>query len=107
MLLVLGLATPLAAGGLMALMLVAIVTVHWKDGYFVFRPGQGIEYCLTVAIVAAVVGALGPGRWSLDHALGWWHYTRFQGLVIAVCVGVGGAALQLLAEWRRPRPAAS
>ena len=65
-------------------MIVAIVTVHWKIGYFVFRPGQGIEYCLTIAIVAGVVGALGPGRWSLDHALGWWHYSRLDGLLIAV-----------------------
>jgi putative oxidoreductase len=103
-LLLLGLATPIAAGALMGLMLVAIVTVHWKVGFFVFRPGQGIEYCLTIAIVAGVVGALGPGRWSLDHALGWWNYTRFEGLVIAVGLGVGGAALQLLAEWRPPRP---
>ena len=67
------------AGALIALMVVAIVTVHWKIGYFVFRPGQGIEYCLTIAIVAAVVGALGPGRWSLDHALGWWHLLEVRG----------------------------
>jgi putative oxidoreductase len=106
-LLLLGLATPVAAGALMALMLVAIVTVHWKVGYFVFRPGQGIEYCLTIAIVAGVIGALGPGRWSLDHTLGWWNYTKLDGLLIAVGLGVGGAALQLLTEWRPERPAAS
>ena len=71
-----------------------------------FRPGQGIEYCLLVAIVAAVVGALGPGRWSLDHALGWWHHSRLEGLLVAVTrAGVGGAALQLLAVWRPdPKP---
>ena len=101
-LLLLGLATPVAAGALMALMIVAIVTVHWRIGYFVFRPGQGIEYCLTIAIVAGVIGALGPGRWSLDHALGWWSYTAVAGLAIAVGVGLGGAALQLLVVWRPP-----
>ena len=106
-LLVLGLATPLAAAALIAVMLVAIVTVHRTNGFFVFRPGQGIEYCLLVAIVAAVVGALGPGRWSLDHALGWWHYTRLEGLLVAVLVGVGAAALQLLAVWRPPKPDAA
>jgi putative oxidoreductase len=103
-LLLLGLATPIAAAELIALMTVAIVTVHRKNGYFIFRPGQGIEYCLTIAIVAGVVGALGPGPWSLDHALGLWHYTRFEGLVIAVLVGVGGAAIQLLVVWRPPKP---
>jgi len=101
-LLLLGLATPVAAGALIALMLVAIVTVHRNNGYFVFRPGQGIEYCLTIALVAGVIGALGPGRWSVDHALGWWHYTRLEGLVVAVLLGLGGAAVQLLVVWRPP-----
>lgn len=103
--LVLGLLTPLAAGALIALMTVAIVTVHRKNGFFVFRPGQGIEYCLMIAITAGVVGALGPGTWSLDHAFGWWHYSRLVGLIVAVGVGLGGAALQLLAVWRPPHEA--
>jgi putative oxidoreductase len=104
-LLVLGLVTPLAAAALIGLMTVAIVTVHWKNGFFVFRPGQGIEYCVTVAVAAMVVGALGPGRWSIDHALGWWHHSKLTGLVVAVGAGLGGAALQLLACWRPPREA--
>jgi putative oxidoreductase len=104
-LLILGFATPIGAAMLIALMTVAIVTVHRFNGYFIFRPGQGIEYCLTVAVAAMVVGALGPGRWSLDHALGWWHYTHFEGLVIAVVLGVGGAAAQLLVAYRPPKPA--
>jgi putative oxidoreductase len=103
-LLLVGLFTPVAAAELIALMTVAIVTVHRKNGYFIFRPGQGIEYCFTIAVVAGVVGALGPGRWSLDHALGIWRYTRFQGLLIAVGLGVVGAAVQLLAVWRPPKP---
>jgi putative oxidoreductase len=106
-LLVAGLLTPIAAGALIAVMAVAIVTVHRKNGYFVFRPGQGIEYCLTIAIAAGVVGALGPGRWSLDRQLGFWHYSRLEGLLIAVLLGVGGAAVQLLAVWRPPKPAAT
>jgi putative oxidoreductase len=102
-LLVLGLLTPVAAAGLIGVMVVAIVTVHRKNGYFVFRPGQGIEYCLLVAIVAAVVGTLGPGRWSLDYAIGYWHHSRFEALCIAVVLGVAGAALQLLLFWRPGR----
>lgn len=104
-LLVLGLATPIAAAGLVALMVVAIATVHRKNGFFVFRPGQGIEYCVTIAVAAVCVGGLGPGRWSLDRAIGWWHYGHLLGLVLAVAVGVGGATLQLLTVWRPEHPA--
>jgi putative oxidoreductase len=99
-LLLLGLLTPFAAAGLIGVMTVAIVTVHRKNGYFIFAPGEGYEYCLLVALVAAVVGAMGPGRWSLDYAIGYWHHSRLEGLVIALVLGVGGAAAQLLAEWR-------
>jgi putative oxidoreductase len=105
-LLIAGLLTPLAAGALMALMVVAIVTVHRKNGFFVFRPGQGIEYCLMIAVAAGVIGALGPGAWSLDHAFGVWPHSEIVGLVVALILGVGGATLQLLAVWRPPKPAA-
>lgn len=103
-LLLAGLGTPVAAGALIALMTVAIVTVHRKNGFFVFRPGQGIEYCLVVALCSAVLAAMGPGRWSLDYAIGW-HHSRLLGLVIALVLGLGGAGLQLAAVWR-PGPAA-
>jgi putative oxidoreductase len=103
-LLVAGFLTPLAAAGLLALMVVAIVTVHRHNGFFVFRPGQGIEYCLMVAVSAAAIGALGPGEWSLDHATGLWHYSNVTGLLVALLVGLGGAAVQLLAVYRPPQP---
>ncbi len=105
-LLLAGLATPVAAGMLIALMVVAIVTVHRANGYFVFRPGQGIEYCLTIALMAAVLSVFGPGAWSLDHAFGWWHHSRTLGGLIAVGLGLGGAAVQLLAVYRPPKPTA-
>ncbi|MGD0880894.1 MAG: DoxX family protein [Acidimicrobiales bacterium] len=102
-LLILGLLTPLACAGLVALMVVAIVTVHRKNGFFVFNPGQGIEYCLVIALVAIALGGLGAGRWSLDHALKVWTFRPWVGLVVAAGVGVGGAALQLLAVYRPPK----
>ncbi len=102
-LLALGVLTPFACAGLIGLMTVAIVTVHRKNGFFVFRPGQGIEYCLMLAITAAVVATIGPGRWSLDYAIGYWHHSRLLGLVVAVALGVGGAALQLAVLWRPPK----
>lgn len=104
-LLILGLVTPLACAGLVALMVVAIVTVHRKNGFFVFNAGQGIEYCLVIALTAIALGGLGSGRWSLDHTLKIWTFKPWVGLVVAAGVGIGGAALQLLAVYRPPRDA--
>lgn len=105
-LLCLGLLTPFGAAGVIGLMTVAIVTVHRRNGFFVFRPGQGIEYCLTLAVVAGALSATGPGAWSVDHAIGW-HHSRLLGLGIGVVLGVGGAALQLATSWRPPREPAA
>jgi putative oxidoreductase len=40
-LLIVGLFTPLAAGALLGVMLVAWITAHRTNGFFIFRPGQG------------------------------------------------------------------
>jgi len=94
-----GLLTPFAAAGIVAVMIVAIWTVHWQVGFFVFRPNQGWEYCASIAVVAFVVGMTGAGEWSLDHALdlhldGWW------GAVVAGGLGVGAALAQLALCYR-------
>ena len=97
-----GLLTPLAAAGMIGVMVVAIVVAHWKVGFFIFKPDQGWEYCASIAVVAFAVAMIGPGRASLDHALdlttsGWW------GAVIAGIAGVGGALGQLAISYR-PTP---
>jgi putative oxidoreductase len=99
-----GFLTPLAAAGIIGVMLVAIVTEHWKVGFFIFKPNQGWEYCATIAIGALSVATIGAGEWSIDHALDldvqdWW------GLAIAGIVGVGGGLLQLATSYRPPKPA--
>jgi putative oxidoreductase len=99
-----GLFTPLSAAGVIALMLVAIVVAHRKNGFFIFNPGQGWEYCAVMAAAALSIATIGAGDWSLDHALdldveGWW------GAGIAAVVGVAAAALQLAACYRPPKPA--
>ena len=67
-LLALGLATPLAASMLSGVMLTAIRTVHWERG--VWSTKGGYEYpAVVLAGLFALTGA-GPGRLSLDAALG-------------------------------------
>ena len=94
-----GILTPLAAAGMIGLMTVAIVVAHWKVGFFIFKPNQGWEYCASIAVVAASVGVMGPGEWSLDHAVDI-AFTGWSGGVTAVAVGLGGAMLQLAISYR-------
>ncbi len=61
-----GLLTPLAALALCTVMLNAIVTVQWRKGFL-----GGYELDVTFLTVALAVVATGPGRWSLDRAIGW------------------------------------
>jgi len=97
--LVLGFATPISAAALIALMVVAIVVAHRHNGYFIFRPGQGWEYCASIATVAAVIALLGPGNWSIDSAIKL-NYSNWASFTIAIVLGVGSAMAQLAAFWR-------
>lgn len=100
-LLLLGLATSLAAGGALGVMLVAWITNHRGNGFFIFRPGEGWEYVMTLAVVSLAVGPLGAGRWSLDRALDLdATFSGASGLVLAAAPGIGGAALLLATFWR-------
>ena len=104
-LLILGLLTPLAAAGVVGTMLVALIANHAKNGFFIFRPGEGYEYVLMITLVSCAIGALGAGDWSLDYAAGL-SVTGWAGLAIAALAGAGGAALLLATSWR-PHPAAA
>jgi len=68
LLFVLGLWTPLAGLLVLATMAVAIAKVHGPKGFF--NENGGYEYNLVLIIAALAVAALGPGAFSLDHALG-------------------------------------
>jgi putative oxidoreductase len=65
----LGLLTPLVALALTVVMLNAIGTVHWKKGFF--NSAGGYEFNLAILTTAVAITAIGPGRYSLDSALGW------------------------------------
>jgi len=103
-LLVLGLATPLAGAGVVGVMLVAWITNHRKNGFFIFRPGEGWEYVMVLTMLGVVIGTLGPGDWSVDghvHALS--QLLGWPGFAISLGGGAAGAALLLATCWR-PTP---
>ncbi|MDP2291631.1 MAG: DoxX family protein [Actinomycetota bacterium] len=94
-----GLLTPLAAAGIVGVMVVAIVVEHWKVGFFIFKPNQGWEYCASIAVVAVAVGTMGAGRWSLDRAFDL-ELTGWTGAVVVLVAGIGGALAQLAVSYR-------
>jgi putative oxidoreductase len=103
-LLVLGLLTPLGAAAVIGVMLVAFLTNHRGNGYFIFRPGEGWEYVMTLLLVGFSIAVLGGGEWSLDHALKIDdNLAGVPGLLIALIAGFGGAIALLLAAWRPER----
>lgn len=104
-LLVAGFLTPLAGAGVVGVMLVAWITNHRGNGFFIFRPGEGWEYVMTLAALGFALATVGPGEWSLDHALDLTDdLVGLPGLLVAVLAGGGGAALLLATCWR-PTPA--
>jgi putative oxidoreductase len=104
--LVLGLLTPLGAAAVVGTMSVALITNHRGNGFFIFRPGEGWEYVMTLVAAGVALGVVGPGRWSLDEALGLFQPApAADGLWIVLAAGFGGAAALLAAFWR-PEPAA-
>jgi putative oxidoreductase len=103
-LLLLGLLTPVAAAGIIGVMLVAWITNHARNGFFIFRPGEGYEYVMTLTVLGVVIAILGPGNWSVDHAAGLQqHLTGWNGLWIGLGAGVGGALALLGGFWRPER----
>jgi putative oxidoreductase len=70
--LVLGVLARPAALGIVAVMLVAIAKVHWKNGFFLAtRPGQanGWEYNFVLVAMAVAVLIGGAGALSVDRLL--------------------------------------
>jgi putative oxidoreductase len=93
-----GAASPLPAAAAIGLMTTAARTDHKGKGFFVFKGGW--EYTGVVAVVAAVMAALGPGRFSFDALIGR-HRSGLRWGIIAALIGVG-SSLGLLAASYRP-----
>lgn len=100
-----GLATPVAASGLIGVMMTAVRKVHLPNGPWVHNGGY--EYNLVLIAALATLAAEGPGRPSLDDLL----HLRMRGLGWALgAVGLGAAASTATiaaAKRQAPTPPAS
>jgi putative oxidoreductase len=101
--LVVGFFTPLAYGAVASIVLVALVTNHWKNGFFINNPGEGWEYVGTLGVLGIALGGIGPGEWSLDDAIGWdFPFEPGTALLISALVGIVGTIAFLAIFWRPP-----
>lgn len=102
-LLALGLLGPFGPALVLSVMIVAAVSVHWRNGLFAMS--NGIELPLVYGAGAAGLALTGPGLYSLDAALGltslWSPAVAWAALAVAAVGGVANLAL------RRHVPAAA
>jgi putative oxidoreductase len=96
-LIALGLATPLAAAGLSAVMITALRTVVWKEG---FKPATG-EHEVLLAAGALALTETGPGAPSLDSALGF-ERGGLGWTLAALGAGAAGSALAISMGQQEP-----
>ncbi|MCF8604462.1 DoxX family protein [Gordonia sp. HY442] len=97
--LIAGAATPLSAAAVVGTMGVAARSVHLPNGFFI--TAEGWEYVMNLAAGAVALAAIGPGKYSVDHALGW-DRKLSGGTAAAVAAGFGLASAggQLAAFYR-------
>lgn len=99
-----GFLTPLGGAGVVGVMAVAWITNHLRNGFFIFRPGEGWEYVMILTVLGVVLGTIGPGEWSIDeHVRALRDLWGWTGFAIAFGGGGAGAAGLLLGFWR-PSP---
>jgi len=85
-LMTLGFLTPLGAAGIVSTMIVAMMSMHVKNGFFAMN--NGIELPFLYAVAAVAIAFSGGGAFSLDAllGLGFLHepYVVMGALVLAV-----------------------
>ncbi|MET8077479.1 DoxX family membrane protein [Streptomyces sp. NPDC005303] len=96
-LLALGLATP-AAGAAAAGAMAGASAVHAPNGFF--NAGGGYEYAATLGLTAAGLAVTGPGRLSLDHALG---HTVNRGWMVPAALGATALVTSVVVGARNRR----
>ncbi|MEU6259845.1 DoxX family membrane protein [Streptomyces sp. NPDC047043] len=96
-LLALGLATP-AAGAAAAGAMAGASAVHAPNGFFNMEGGY--EYAATLGLAATGLAIAGPGRLSLDHALG---HVFDRGWMVPAALGATAAVTALVVGARNKR----
>ena len=100
-LLAFGFVSSFAAGGIVALMFVACLVAHRGKGFLIFNDGW--EYTAIIATIAVTISMIGPGRYSLDYAIGIdGIFDGWYGLAISAGGGVLAGSAVLAAFYNPP-----
>jgi len=100
-LIALGFLGPIGPALMISVMVVAMITVHWRNG--VFATKNGVELPLTNATVAMIFAVVGYGAYSIDALFGLdniWT-PRFTWIVLGLGL-LGGLANAALRRRRTP-----
>ena len=85
----LGFLGPIGSALMLSVMIVAAVTVHWKNGFF--ASSGGIELTVLFAVVAVALAFTGFGQFSLDAVTGLDALFTPTEAIAALLLGVVGA----------------
>jgi putative oxidoreductase len=96
LLLAAGLLGPIGPALMTMVMIVAMITVHWNNGFF--ATGGGIEVPFLYAVLGATLAFTGPGAYSLDNALGFQWLSAPQYALTAITIAIAAALGNLLAR---------
>ena len=105
LLIALGLFGPVGAALVMSAMVVAIVTVHLRNGFF--ASSNGVELPLLYLLVAAIYGFTSYGALSLDGALGLGAVWTPALVWLFIGLGIVGGLLNLAVRRKAPAPPAA
>lgn len=102
----LGLLTPLAAAGMVGVMVVAGYTANREAGFW--SANKGWEYNFILCCIAVSVATIGPGKFSLDWVLGIEPaFDPNVGLLVSLGLGVLSGVALIAACYRPPAPDAT
>jgi putative oxidoreductase len=93
---------PIGPALIIAVMVVAIVTVHWPNGFF--AASNGIELPLMNIAGSLAFAFAGFGAYSLDAVAPIWALASAQAAWIAIIVAVAGALVSIIGR-KPPAPA--